>query len=136
MSNRIAESNYYGIPKNMDFDGALPTGQLCQTHTRQGLPNPSKLYSFDYPLLKHSNYFLFLTRGWPLHLLCFLTTIDCEVEGLLVRIDGTVSNQRIHCFNSNNPQLFIIMTSTLVKTQIILLIYKSFYFWSTEQFTE
>ena len=41
MANRIHESNYYGIPKNMDFDGTLPTGQLCQTHTRQGLRNPS-----------------------------------------------------------------------------------------------
>ena len=39
MMNRIMDSNYYGIPKNMDFDGVLPTGGLCQTYTRQGIRN-------------------------------------------------------------------------------------------------
>ncbi|XP_066925725.1 innexin inx2-like [Clytia hemisphaerica] len=39
MAHRIAESNYYGIPKNMDFDGVLPSGGLCQTYTRQGIRN-------------------------------------------------------------------------------------------------
>jgi len=40
MKHRILESNYYGIPKNMDMDGVFPNGELCQTYTRQGIRNP------------------------------------------------------------------------------------------------
>ena len=54
MMNRIMDSNYYGIPKNMDFDGVLPTGGLCQTFTRQGIKNSGQL---NHRWFKHNKYF-------------------------------------------------------------------------------
>jgi len=39
MTKRLSESNYYGIPKNLDFDGLTIGGELCQSYTRQGLRN-------------------------------------------------------------------------------------------------
>lgn len=40
MMNRLEECNYYGIPKNMNQDGQLENGDLCETMTRQGMSNP------------------------------------------------------------------------------------------------
>ena len=34
MRGRLDESGYYGIPKNMDYDGINPLGQLCSTVDR------------------------------------------------------------------------------------------------------
>lgn len=34
MRQRLDESGYYGIPKNMDYDGINPLGQLCSTVDR------------------------------------------------------------------------------------------------------
>ena len=34
MRHRLGESGYYGIPKNMDYDGINPLGQLCSTVDR------------------------------------------------------------------------------------------------------
>jgi len=34
MRDRLDESGYYGIPKNMDYDGINPLGQLCSTVDR------------------------------------------------------------------------------------------------------
>jgi len=34
MINRVAESGYYGIPRNMDFDGINALGNLCSTQNR------------------------------------------------------------------------------------------------------
>ena len=34
MRHRLDESGYYGIPKNMDYDGINPLGQLCSTVDR------------------------------------------------------------------------------------------------------
>ena len=39
MAQRTFESNYYGIPKNMDFDGLSGENELCQSYTRQGARN-------------------------------------------------------------------------------------------------
>jgi len=34
MKDRLQESGYYGIPRNMDYDGINPLGQLCTTTDR------------------------------------------------------------------------------------------------------
>ena len=43
MKYRIIDSNYYGLPKDMDIDGLRDTGELCATYTRQGSRNAGNI---------------------------------------------------------------------------------------------
>lgn len=47
MMNRLEECNYYGIPKNMNQDGQLENGDLCETMTRQGMSNPGTSWTLQ-----------------------------------------------------------------------------------------
>ena len=53
MKYRITDSNYYGLPKDMDIDGLRDTGELCATYTRQGSRNTGNISNFS--KLKFSN---------------------------------------------------------------------------------
>lgn len=47
MKYRITDSNYYGLPKDMDIDGVRDTGELCATYTRQGSRNAGNITVFQ-----------------------------------------------------------------------------------------
>ena len=53
MQTRLNQSGYYGIPKNMDYDGINPLGQLCATTDRalehvHGCTPMKKIYYLQY----------------------------------------------------------------------------------------
>jgi len=105
MKDRLSESGYYGIPKNMDYDGINPLGQLCTTVDRgaesvYGCKPMEKLYYLQYQYMPFFTASLAIFFYLPYIIFKTVNTDLISLKDVLKKDETTVDDLIKSFFNS------------------------------------
>ena len=129
MIGRLKESGYYGIPRNMDYDGINSLGQLCSTENRAldkvpGCKPMTKLYYLQYQYMPFFMAALALTFYIPY--LVFrasnndLISLRGSMKGDNVDADDIVKNYFNYRVNSKIKMKIRVLMNIIVKILYII----------------
>ena len=129
MIGRLKESGYYGIPRNMDYDGINSLGQLCSTENRAldkvpGCKPMTKLYYLQYQYMPFFMAALALTFYIPY--LVFrvsnndLISLKDTMKGENVDPDDIVKNYFNYRVNSKVRMKFRVLMNIIVKIMYVI----------------